>query len=73
MTSVVLSVPSISCDHCKYTITRLLEAQPGVESVSVAVPEKRVQLTFDDSTISLVRLQALLDEEDYPVESLVEC
>jgi len=69
MTQVKLSVPDISCAHCEKTILEALRGKPGVQAVAVSVPNKSVLLKYDESTLSLDKVEEILDEEGYPVES----
>jgi copper chaperone CopZ len=64
---ITLTAPDISRDHCKHTIERELGTLPGVQSVSVEVPSKHVDVRFDRSRISEATIIAKLDEEGHPV------
>ena len=68
MTSVILSVPEISCAHCASSIVAALEPEAGVSKVSVDVEGQKVLLDFDAATISLERVKEILLAEEYPVE-----
>ncbi|MCS6801128.1 MAG: heavy-metal-associated domain-containing protein [Chloroflexota bacterium] len=70
MSTVVLSVPDISCEHCERAITQALTAQPGIELVKVDIPAKTVLLRYDESKVSLDRIRDVLAEEEYPVASV---
>ena len=72
MSHVILEVPDISCGHCEKTIRTTLQGQPGVQAVQVSIPAKTVDLTFDEQTLSLPQVEALLDEEGYPVSGVRE-
>ncbi len=67
MTRTLLSVPAISCDHCKRAVTEALAGVEGVRAVDVDVPAKTVLVTYDEDVVSLNRLEEVLAEEDYPV------
>ena len=69
MATTELDVPDISCDHCARAITQALAPQPGIAAVEVDVAGKRVTVEYDERLLSLTRIEALLDEEGYPVES----
>jgi hypothetical protein len=43
-----------------------------VQAVQVSIPAKTVDLTFDEHTLSLPQVEALLDEEGYPVSGVRE-
>jgi copper chaperone len=64
-----LSVPDISCEHCERAITNALSPVEGVRSVKVDIPSKRVQVEYDDAVVDVNRMKAVLQDEEYPVES----
>ena len=70
MSNVTLNVPDISCEHCERTITSTLQPVTGVRSVRVDIPARQVQIDYDDSQVSVDTMKELLQEEDYPVESV---
>ena len=69
MATTELDVPDISCDHCAHAIKQALAPQPGIAAVEVDVAGKRVTVEYDERLLPLARIEALLDEEGYPVES----
>ena len=69
MATTKFNVPEISCDHCAHAIMQALTPQPGVAAVRVDVAGKRVTVEYDERLMALTRIEALLDEEGYPVES----
>jgi copper chaperone len=71
MASTVLNVPDISCEHCERTITNALTPVQGVHSVRVDIPGKQVRVDYDETQVSVERMKDVLQEEDYPVESVV--
>jgi len=70
MASTILNVPDISCEHCERTITSTLTPVSGVRQVQVDIPNKQVRVDFDESKVSVDQMKDLLQEEDYPVESV---
>lgn len=70
MARTTLSVPDISCEHCERTITEALTPLEGVKSVRVEIPEKRVHVEYDEGTVGVDRFKEVLQEEEYPVESV---
>ena len=70
MASTILDVPDISCEHCERTITNTFTPITGVRQVKVDIPNKQVRVDFDDSKVSVDEVKDLLQEEDYPVESV---
>ena len=71
MSSVTLNVPDISCEHCERAITGALSPVEGVRSVSVDIPARQVKVDYDDAQVNVDKMKELLNEEDYPVESVV--
>ena len=70
MTKVVLNVPDISCEHCERTITGALSPVEGVRNVNVDIPGRQVRVEYDDTVVGVEKMKAILQEEDYPVESV---
>jgi copper chaperone len=71
VTTSILNVPDISCEHCERTITGALQPVPGVQSVSVDIPARQVHVEYDPNQVSVERMRDILQEEEYPVESVV--
>jgi copper chaperone len=67
MSNVILEVPEVSCAHCEKTIVSALSGRPGVARVQVDIAAKVVYLGYDPATLPLTEVQAILDEEGYPV------
>jgi len=67
MSTVVMNLPDISCEHCERTITNALTALDGIESVRVSIPARRVQVSYKPDLVSTDRMREVLAEEDYPV------
>ena len=66
-THIVLNVPDISCDHCKMAVEGALSGLDGVESATVDVGAKSVDVVFDGETLDRERISAALAGEGYPV------
>ena len=70
MATTVLSIPDISCAHCQATITNALTPLDGVQSVAVDIATKKAAVQYDPSVVQIDQMKQVLDEEDYPVESV---
>ncbi len=70
MTTTVLNVPGISCEHCQNTITKALTPVDGVRGVQVDIPARRVTVEYDEARVGVERFKEILADEDYPVESV---
>jgi copper chaperone CopZ len=67
MATTVLNVPDISCER---TITNALTPVSGVRQVNVDIPGKQVRVEYDESQVNLDQMRTILQDEDYPVESV---
>ena len=70
MATTILNVPDISCEHCEKTITQALSPLEGVRTVGVDIPKRQVRVDYDERMVNVQRLQAVLADEEYPVESV---
>lgn len=67
MTSRTLSVPDISCGHCKTSIEGAVGPLEGVESVEVGVDERTVAIDYDGSDGTLEAIVAAIEDQGYEV------
>jgi len=67
MEIVTYTAPDISCEHCQRAIEGAVGALPGVGSVHVEIPTKRIEVQFDPTRLDTATIEAALDEEGYPV------
>ena len=70
MATTILNVPDISCEHCEKTITGALSPLEGVRNVGVDIPKRQVRVDYDETLVNVQRLEAVLADEEYPVESV---
>jgi len=64
--NVVFTVPEISCGHCKDTIESTLNNVEFIESVSVDIEKKSVEV-ISSSDLDMMNVSQLLDEQGYTV------
>ena len=64
--NVVFTVPEISCGHCKDTIESTLNNVDSIESVSVDIEKKSVEV-ISSSDLDMMNVSQLLDEQGYTV------
>ena len=63
--NLILSVPGVTCEHCRTAITREVGVVTGVESVDVDLEQKVVTVrgvALDDGAV-----RAAIDEAGYDV------
>lgn len=67
MTTQTISVPGISCDHCKMSIEGAVSALDGIESVEVEIEPRTVNLSYDESTVGMEEIKAAIEAAGYEV------
>lgn len=68
MTTKTLSVPDISCGHCKESIEGAVSELSGVDAVEVSISDKTVEVSFSDD-LELGRIVGAIEEQGYEVAS----
>jgi len=63
----VLSVPGMSCDHCKMSVTDALRKLPGVSRVEVNLETKRVTVEFDEQRVKESALGEAIEDVGFEV------
>lgn len=67
METHTLSVPDISCDHCKTSIEGATTGLSGVAASVVDIPEKTVTITFESDHVALDDIVSAIEEQGYEV------
>jgi len=67
MTTETLSIPDISCDHCRRTIETALARLPGIREATVDVGARTVLITYDETTVGPATIRTTLSDEGYQV------
>ena len=67
MTTITLSVPDISCGHCKTSIEGAVAPLAGVEAAEVTIDQRTVDVTYDDGAIALDAIIDAIEEQGYDV------
>jgi copper chaperone len=68
MTTLTLTVPDISCEHCKTSIEGAVAPLEGVDSVEVHINERTVDVTWDDTTLTLDMIVDAIEDQGYVVD-----
>ncbi|MBT8196905.1 MAG: heavy-metal-associated domain-containing protein [Acidimicrobiia bacterium] len=63
-----LSVPDISCGHCKSSIEGAVGELAGVESVNVTIDARTVDIAFDESALAMDAIVDAIEGQGYEVE-----
>ncbi len=67
MNRVTLSVPDISCGHCKSSIEGSVGHLEGVDRVDVSIEDRLVDVEFDETVIELATITTAIEEQGYEV------
>ena len=62
-----LSVPDISCDHCKMSIEGATSVLAGVSDSSVDIPGKTVTVSYESDQVGLDEIVTAIEEQGYEV------
>ncbi len=66
-TQITLSVPDISCGHCKSSIEGALSPMSGVERAEVTIDSRTVDVSFDDTAVDLEAIITAFEDQGYDV------
>ena len=67
METVTMNVKGMTCGGCVASVTRVLKAVPGVESVDVKLQPGQATVRYDASKVALPRLKAAIEDAGYDV------
>lgn len=67
METQTISVPDISCDHCKMSIEGATGALDGVAESSVDIPGKTVTVTYEGAAVDLKAIMSAIEDQGYEV------
>lgn len=64
--SVKLSIPSMNCVMCTFTVRKALKTVAGVSKVDVDYKTKSALVVYDDQKASVARLEKATNDAGYP-------
>jgi copper chaperone len=67
MTSRTLSVPEISCGHCKSAIEAAVSTLNGVDRVEVQIDSSTVELDYDGTDTTFTTIVTAIEDVGYEV------
>ena len=67
METVTMNVKGMTCGGCVASVTRVLKAVPGVDSVDVKLQPGQATVRYDASKVALPRLKAAIEDAGYDV------
>lgn len=68
MQNVTLNVQGMSCGHCVKAIEESVGELEGVNQVNVKLGEALVDVSFNESQVSLEQIKETIEEQGYDVE-----
>ena len=72
MSKVTLNVEGMSCRACVNKVEESVGQLNGVESVKVQIPEGKVYVTFNDSTINLADIKGVIQNTGYEIKEDID-
>ena len=67
MTSTIINVKGMSCDHCKMAVTRAVSALEGVEAVEVSLENNTATVEFEENKLPLEAIKQAIQAQGYEV------
>jgi copper ion binding protein len=67
MTSTIINVKGMSCDHCKMAVTRAVSALEGVEAVEVSLENNTATVEFEENKLLLEAIKQAIQAQGYEV------
>lgn len=64
----IITTPGMCCMHCKMTIEKAVKGLPGIVSVNADPDTKKVEINFDEKTVTLDAIRHAIEEAGYDVE-----
>jgi len=68
MQTVTLNVQGMSCGHCVKAIEGSVGQLEGINEVNVNLSEAQVEVSFNESQVSLEKIKETIDDQGYDVE-----
>jgi len=67
MTSKIINVEGMSCDHCKMAVTKAVNALEGVSTVEVSLENKTASVDFEEDRLPLDAIKQAIEGQGYDV------
>ena len=67
MTSKILNVAGMSCEHCKMAVTKAVSALEGVGAVEVSLENNTATVEFEESRVPLATIKEAIEAQGYDV------
>jgi len=67
MQTRALDVKGMTCGHCKMSVEGALKGLDGVSAVEVDLKAGKVEVTFDESKVTLENVKETVEDQGYDV------
>lgn len=67
MQTKTLDVRGMTCGHCKMSVEGALKGLDGVSAVEVDLNGGKVEVTYDESKVSLENVKETVEDQGYDV------
>ncbi|WP_107951677.1 copper chaperone CopZ [Lysinibacillus parviboronicapiens] len=68
MQNVTLNVQGMSCGHCVNSVEKGIGTLAGVEQVKVNLAEGLVDVSFNETQVTLEQIKEAIDDQGYEVK-----
>lgn len=68
MKNITLNVQGMSCGHCVKAVEGSVGKLEGVNGVNVKLDDAQVEVTFNESQVSLGQIKETIEDQGYDVE-----
>ena len=69
---LLIKIEGMHCHKCEQTITKALNAQPGVQEVEVDFPSRQASVLFDPSAVTVKELTQAVISAGYKVAGFTQ-
>jgi copper chaperone len=69
MQTKTVTIPNVSCNHCKMRIEKTVSALAGVQTANVAVTPKTLTVNWDETQLPWDAIQQAVTKLGYPPEA----
>ena len=67
METITLDIDGMTCQGCVGSVTRVLQAAPGVNAARVTLSPGRAEVTYDPSRVDVATLRKAVEDAGYDV------
>jgi copper chaperone len=67
MTDLTLPITGMTCGGCVRSVTAVLQALPGVDSVNVTLEPGQAQLQYDAAQVTPAQIQSAIEDAGFDI------